>query len=85
MDPDRIKPDAQVTVCLPRVITVLDYHQFTDMQNVINHDLGLPQVRVTDVGFAAPEYVGLIHVDTESHNQLVMELTEYYQQTEDAQ
>lgn len=82
IDPANIQTDVEITLRLPRVVTVLDYHDFSEIQRVIQEDLGLTEVYVTEVGFLAPEYVGLIHVDTESHNQLVMELERYYQDPE---
>lgn len=82
LNPDDIRTNAEVTLRLPRVITALDYHDFTEIQRVIQEDLGLTSVYVTEVGFAAPKYVGLIHMDTESHNQLVLELERYYEQAE---
>jgi hypothetical protein len=84
IDPDNIEPNTEVTVRLPRVITAMDYHDFQYIQNILTHDLGMEGVYVTEVGFLAPEYVGLIHLDAESHNQLVMELSEYYRETEDS-
>lgn len=82
LNPDDIRTNVEITVRLPRVITALDYHDFAEIQRVIQEDLGLTEVYVTEVGFLAPEYVGLIHVDTESHNQLVMELERYYKKVE---
>jgi hypothetical protein len=83
IDPDTIQPTAQVTLDLPRVITVMDYHEFRHLQSFMREDLGLADVYVTEVGFDAPMYVGLVHLDTESHNQMVMELTAYYEQLEE--
>lgn len=85
IDPDNIEPNSEVILRLPRVITALDYHEFKHIQNVFTYDLGITGVYVTEVGFLAPEYVGLVHLDTESHNQMVMELTEYYRQLEEAE
>jgi hypothetical protein len=82
IDPDNIQTDVEITLHLPRVVTALDYHDFAEIQRVIEEDLGVSGVYVTEVGFMAPEYVGLIHVDTESHNQLVMELERYYRDEE---
>lgn len=82
IDPANIQTDVEITLRLPRVVTVLDYHDFAEIQRVIQEDLGLSDVYVTEVGFVAPEYVGLIHVDTGSHNQLVMELERYYRDEE---
>jgi hypothetical protein len=85
IDPDNIATNVEVTLKLPRVITALDYHDFQHIQSILEHDLGLEGVYVTEVGFLAPEYVGLIHTDCESHNQLVMELSEYYRMMEEAE
>ena len=82
LNPDDIHTNVEITVRLPRVITALDYHDFAEIQRVIQVDLGLSDVYVTEVGFVGLEYVGLIHMDTESHNQLVLELERYYKQVE---
>ena len=81
IDPDNIQTNAQVTLDLPRVITADDYHEFGYLQNFLREDLKL-DVFITEVGFNAPMYVGLIHLDTPSHNQLVMELTAAYEEEE---
>jgi hypothetical protein len=82
IDPNNVYSDVEITLRLPRVITALDYHEFGEIQRMIEEKLGVTGVYVTEVGFMAPEYVGLIHVNTESHNQLVMELERYYQEQE---
>jgi hypothetical protein len=83
IDPDNIQTNAQVTLDLPRVIEVDDYHEFQVLQDFLNMDLGLKGVYITEVGFNAPMYVGLVHLDTASHNQLVFELEAYYEQLEE--
>jgi hypothetical protein len=82
IDPDNIPTNATVELALPRVIIARDYHEFNDIQTTLRHQLGL-DVYVTEVGFLAPEYIGLIHINTESHNQLVMELTAYYNELDE--
>jgi hypothetical protein len=84
IDPYDIPANTELTLSLPRVITAFDYQEFEYIQRILKTDLGLTGVYVTEVGFVGPEYVGLIHLDTESHNQLVMELTAYYKEIEDA-
>lgn len=78
VDPDNIVTDTEITLRLPRLITVDDYHDFGFIQGLIEEDLGINGVYVTEVGFLEGEYVALIHTDCEAHNQLVMELTAYY-------
>lgn len=78
-DPFDINTDTQVTVQLPRLIAAMDYHDFKMIQSIIEHDLGVSKVFVTEVGFENAEYIALIHLDCESHNQLVQQLTDHYQ------
>lgn len=80
IDPDNIVPNVELTVQLPRLVTATDYHEFRSIQAVIEQDLGITGVYVTEVGFYNGEYVALIHTDCESHNQLVMELENYYKE-----
>lgn len=82
IDPDNIKPDTEITVDLPRVITAHDYHEFDAVQQTLHKHCGAESVYVTEVGFRAPVYVALVHLDTASHNQLVMDLTSYYESQE---
>ena len=84
IDPDNIKPNAQITLELPRVITTDDYHEFGYLQDFLNMHLGLKDVYITEVGFNAPMYVGFVHLDTDSHNQMVCDLQDYYKMEEDA-
>lgn len=78
LDPNNIVPNVQLTFQLPRLVTALDYHEFASIQTVIQDDLGIADVYVTEVGFYNGEYVGLIHTDCESHNQLVLQLEKFY-------
>lgn len=82
-DLNNIETNSQVTLRLPRVITATDYHEFGDIERILKYKLGVEGVYVTEVGFVSPEYVGVVHMDTESHNQLVMELTEFYRETKE--
>ena len=82
IDPDNIESNVEVKISFPRVITALDYHDLKKKKKILECELGLTGVYVTEVGFVAPEYVGVIHLDCESHNQLVMDLTDYYRETE---
>lgn len=80
IDPNNIATDVEVTVRLPRLVTARDYHEFRSIQTVIEEDLGVEGVYVTEVGFCNGEYVALIHTDCESHNQLVLQLENYYKE-----
>lgn len=80
LDLENIVTDVELTVRLPRVVTAQDYHEFGAIQTVIEQDLGVEGVYVTEVGFCNGEYVALIHTDCESHNQLVLQLENYYKE-----
>jgi hypothetical protein len=80
IDLDNIQANTDVNVKLPRLVEVRDYHEFRTLQDFLRFDLGL-DVFVTEVGFNG-DYIGLVHLDTPSHNQLVMELTAYYEEEE---
>lgn len=83
LDPNNIVTDVELTVRLPRLVTAQDYHEFGAIQTVIEQDLGVEGVYVTEVGFCNGEYVALIHTDCESHNQLVLQLENYYKENEE--
>lgn len=80
IDPNNIATDAEVPIRLPRLITADDYHEFGFVQDMIKHDLGVDGVYVSEVGFCDGQYVGLIHTNCESHNQLVLQLENYYKE-----
>lgn len=80
MNPEDICANTTLIFQLPRLVTAMDWHEFGTIQSVINDDLGVKGVYVTEVGFAAGEYVALIHTDCEAHNQTVMLLTDYYKE-----
>lgn len=82
LDPENIKTDIDVAWQLPRLIKVNDYHDLHYYQSILNHDLGLADVFVTEVGFMDGQYIGLVHLDTENHNQLVLQLDQYYAEAE---
>lgn len=73
--------NATVTLSLPRMIEVADYHEFRHLQNFLQVDLGLKDVYITEVGFDG-RYIGLVHMDTESHNQLAAQLMQEYEEME---
>ena len=83
IDPDHLPTNSSVVLDLPKLIMVDDYHDFRHQQRFINDDLGLDDVYITEVGFVDGRCVGLVHLDTESHNQMVMELAAYYDEQED--
>lgn len=83
IDPENIKPDSESKIHLPRVIAVNDYHDFRYYQGVLNDDMGMTDVYVTEVGFYDGQYIGLVHLDIENHNQLVLELENHYKELED--
>lgn len=78
IDITKIATDTEVTLKLPRIIEVQDYHDFAMYQNILQNDLGLGDVYVTEVGYFDGQYLGLVHMDTESHNQLVLMLDAHF-------
>lgn len=83
IDPENLLTNSSVVLDLPKLVVVDDYHDFGHQQQFINDELGLDDVYITEVGFVDGQYVGLVHLDTASHNQVVMELTAYYAEQED--
>jgi hypothetical protein len=84
IDPDNIATDVEITLRLPRIIAVQDYHEFRRLQDFINDELELEGVYISEVGFIETVYVGLIHTDCAAHNQMVLELNEHYEQLENS-
>jgi hypothetical protein len=82
-DPETLAYTDEATVKLPRLVTVNDYHEFGYYQQIFNNDLGMSDVYVTEVGFHDGQYIGLVHLDIENHNQLVLQLENYYKELED--
>lgn len=83
IDPDNIETNTEISLQLPRLISAHDYHDFGFIQDLIQNNLGIEGVYVTEVGFESPDFVALIHIDCESHNQMVMELQQYYKDKEE--
>lgn len=78
IDIDKIAIDSEVTLKLPKIISVTDYHEFAYYQRFLQDALGIADVYITEVGFLDGEHLGLVHLDTESHNQLVLLLDAHF-------
>lgn len=72
-----IVADETVKFNLPRMIRGNDYHEFRRLSYILQAGLGISGVYVTEVGFDG-NYVGLIHMNTSAHRQLVRELIDRY-------
>ena len=53
---------SKVTVTLPRLVCVTDYHEFDQISDTINDLLDKRVVRVKEIGFARGDgYVGVVY------------------------
>lgn len=79
LDLDNIPTSAQIMSDLPFPIAVGNYCELDYLRRLLNNDLGLKDVYITEVGSEERMIVGLVHLDTASHNQLVLVLDKYYE------
>lgn len=72
----KIKADMEVMVKVPRTIEVRDYHEFVELEEILQ-SLNR-RLRVTEIGMPANSdmYLGLIHMNTREHKKLIKELTD---------
>ena len=59
-------------VNVPRVVVAEDYHEFNEMQYVL--DFVLPGVKVIEIGFDGWNYVGLIYTGPQPKKSIVAQL-----------
>ena len=66
----------EVMVRVPRTIEVRDYHEFVELETILQ-SLNR-RLRVTEIGMPAnsDRYLGLIHMNTRAHKKLIQELTD---------
>lgn len=79
MELPEFEQDTEVSVKLPVLIEAMDYHDFPRIQQTYE-EVGL-NVIVDEVGFHEGFYVGLVHAGKPEHNNLVEELTAYYDES----
>lgn len=82
IDLDNIETDSEITIKLPKLIYVQDYHDFKYYENILTHDFGILGIIVEEVGYADGEYIGLAHLDTPEHQNLARELEVYLREEE---
>lgn len=78
IDPENIPTTSIVSLLLPQLIFVDDYHEFHHLENIFQ-ELGL-QVLVEEIGFVDTQYVGVIHTNTEEERATVQQLIDYYKE-----
>lgn len=64
----------KVTVALPRLVCVSDYHEFDQISDTINNLLDKKVVRVKEIGFAEGEYVGVVYTGHQPNTTQLKEL-----------
>lgn len=72
----KINTDTSIELLLPKKIKCRDYNDFAFLENDLR-GMGLDVV-VEEVGFEAPDYIGLVHTNTKEHRQLVKQLVKFY-------
>lgn len=82
IDIENIPTDTEVTVKLPRLVVVWDYHDFEHLKSDCSDQLGIT-VAVDEVGFYDGQYYGLMHTDTVAHQQLAEGLRAYFDNLND--
>jgi hypothetical protein len=81
--PFAVEITTPLTINLPVMIDVDDYHEFRMIQHYYNM-IGL-DVEVTEVGFENGNYVGIVHLDIDSHCAIVEQAREYFKELEQRQ
>jgi len=76
----KVTADTQLIFNLPVVVTAVDYHEFAHMQDFLRTVTGNKKLTVTAVGFDAPKYVGLVHLNTTAHQQVLKDLEAEYEE-----
>lgn len=71
-----------ITISLPAIVRVMDYHEFDtimDSVNILNPD---KKVIYTEIGFEDGQYVGLIHLDIDEHQEYAKTLINEFETME---
>ena len=66
-------PHSTLTLRLPRLVYVDDYHEFKTLEQNIRIATGIEDIQVTEIGFDeydSCEYVGLVHIERSSHDKI---------------
>jgi len=78
IDLENIPTDSEVTIKLPRLIYVDDYHDFKYYENILQLDFDIQNIVVEEVGYTDDgQYIGLAHLDTPEHQILARQLEVY--------
>lgn len=78
VNPDTIVYDSECIIQFPRLIEARDYHEFASIKHFMKNQLGIEEVEVDEVGFHESMYIGLIHLKTFEHQNILTDLIKYY-------
>jgi hypothetical protein len=76
-DPENLKTDTKLEIHLPRLICVDDYHDLRYYQNIMQKDFGVNLI-IDEVGYFDMSYIGLVHLNTPAHQDILKKAIEYY-------
>ena len=65
-------PHSTLTIQLPRLVYVDDYHEFKTLEQNIRIATGINDIQITEIGFDehnSCEYVGLVYIERSSHDK----------------
>lgn len=82
IDPENLKSDSEISIKLPRLIYVNDYHDFRYYENILHMDFGLIGIVIEEIGYYDGQYIGLAHLDTPEHQNLARELEIHFREEE---
>lgn len=74
----KVEATDSVELGLPQIVRTKDYHDFAIYQNFLQNTLGV-EVYITELGFNG-HYIGLAHLKSERHEQLILQLEQMVDQ-----
>ncbi len=75
---DKMEYDSECIIRFPRLTEARDYHEFASIKAFMQHQLGLEEIEVDEVGYDNGMYIGLIHLKTFEHQKILTDLIKYY-------
>jgi len=74
---------SKLEISIPQIVTARDYHEFSEYEDFLN-ELGLNNIRITEVGLADLKYIGVLHQEGDMHQEFFQMMKKEFRELSDS-
>lgn len=74
---------SKLEISIPQIVTARDYHDFSEYEDFLN-ELGLNNIRITEVGLAELKYIGVLHHEGDTHTESFQMMKKEFRELSDS-